>query len=144
MRLPIRSDTRLWSESYLIRSGSGFTFGPLVLFPFFGCGCLVGETALLYVSVYFLFCPLSLLFTRLFHFYSLSALCCVAICRSCLCQCSVCLPTCLCVCVCLLIYFFRSSFDALEEGQLRSLESHFLAGTQNQRALERLGPVKFM
>ena len=45
----------------------------------------------------------------------ISALCCVAICWSCLCQHHVCLHTCVCVCVCLLIYFFRSLGDALVE-----------------------------
>lgn len=61
----------------------------------------------IHVTLYLFFCPLSLLFTRIFNFYSNSAVCCFAICWSCLCQCSV--------CVCLLIYFFRSLSDALAE-----------------------------
>lgn len=111
---PIRFDIRLPSERYLIRPWSGFTIEPLVLLPFFGCSCLV-ETALLFTSpcTFFLNFALWACYSLDVNFYSLSALCCVAICWSCLCQCSVCLLT--CVCVCLLIYFRRSACDALVE-----------------------------
>lgn len=47
---PVRSDIRLWSESYLIRSASGFTFQLLILFSFFGCWGFVFETAFLFYS----------------------------------------------------------------------------------------------
>ena len=103
----VRSNIKLWSESYLVTSESGFTFDPLVWFWVFSCWRLAlvsspGRARFL--------CPLSLLFTRLFHFCSL--LCCHLLVLP---VPASCVFAHLCVCVCLLIYFFRSLGDALVE-----------------------------
>lgn len=117
---PVRSDIRLWSESYLIRSASAFTFQLLILFSFFGCWGFVFETALLFTSL----CTFIYLFIyfALWACYSPDSLISTSSLLSAV------LPSagpasanevCVCmfahVCVCLLIYFFRSSCDALVE-----------------------------